>query len=130
MYYQTDKRSAVTRQARSLSQAGHYRDGYAPARAAMILTALILTGAGWLSPAACNAQSGPPGQVQKLMIHLQAGETYPLARLAGDATPQVRFTDNPNSFVLECGAPGQCSVMGAQAGRGSIRATLETGQPV
>ena len=61
---------------------------------------------------------------------LKAGETFVLAGLASNSTPEVRYTHNPNCFVLECSGPGQCSVLGTEAGHGRIRARLETGESI
>lgn len=61
---------------------------------------------------------------------LKAGETFVLAGLSSDGTPEVSFTDNPHCFVLECSGPGKCSVLGAEAGHGRIRAKLESGEPI
>jgi len=83
--------------------------------------ALLMLVAGFLwRTLPCDAQ-------RSIGVELKAGETYILPAFSKDSTPEVRFSDNPNSFVLECGGPGKCSVIGAEAGHGSIRATLETG---
>jgi pilus assembly protein CpaC len=72
----------------------------------------------------------PPCAAQQLIgLALKAGETYVLKDLDG-GTPQVRFSDNPHCFVLECSGPGKCSVIGAEAGQGSVSATLQNGESV
>ncbi len=65
-----------------------------------------------------------------ITLKLTAGESIPLEQLSKDATPEVEFIQNSNCFVLQCSAPGHCNVLGAQAGRGRIRATLPNGDPV
>jgi pilus assembly protein CpaC len=71
------------------------------------------------------------GLAQETMaVGLKAGETFLLVGLAADSTPKVHFSDNPNSFLLECGAPGKCSVLGTEAGHGTVSATLAGGEPI
>jgi pilus assembly protein CpaC len=71
----------------------------------------------------CRAQ-------ETMAVGLKAGETFILAGLAADSTPQVHFADNPNCFLLECSGPGKCSVLGAQAGHGSVSARLDNGDRI
>jgi pilus assembly protein CpaC len=103
-------------------RAGQTRSGAArvianrPALVALGLLAVSL-------PQPCAAQ-------ESIAVGLHAGETFVLKGLSPTGTPQVHFSDNPHSFILECGAPGKCSVIGAEAGHGSIRATLENHKSV
>jgi len=97
---------------------------------AVLLAAAFGAGTAIWGGANCQAQSPQPVKTETIKVQLQAGETFALDRLAKDGTPEVRFTDNPNSFVLECNPPGQCTVLAAEAGHGRIRATLEEGQPI
>jgi Flp pilus assembly secretin CpaC len=94
-----------------------------PAGRILALVALMLVGGSLLRPARCDAQ-------RSIGVGLKAGETYILPGLSKNGTPEVRFTDNPNCFLLECAGPGKCSVLAAEAGHGSIRATLESGETV
>ena len=87
------------------------------------LAVLILIAGVLLRPAPANAQ-------ESMAVGLKAGETFVLAGLSSDGTPEVKFSDNPNCFILECSGPGKCSVLGAQAGHGRIRAKLESGEPI
>src|SRR5260370_27336379 len=49
----------------------------------------------------------PPCAAQQSMgLGLKAGETYVLKGLAENGTPEGRFDDNSQCFLLECGAPG------------------------
>jgi pilus assembly protein CpaC len=65
-----------------------------------------------------------------MAVGLKAGETFLLAGLSSDSTPEVKFNDNPNCFILECSGPGKCSVLGAEAGHGRIRARLQSGESI
>lgn len=87
------------------------------------LAALVFITGFLLQSPYCNAQ-------ESMAVGLKAGETFVLAGLASDSTPEVRFTDNPNCFVLECSGPGKCSVVGAERGRGRVRARLESGESI
>ncbi len=94
-----------------------------PRAARGLVLAAMLAGALSLTAARSAAQ-------RSIEVTLKAGENYILPGLAKDGTPEVRFTDNPNSFLLECAGPQRCSVLAAEAGHGSIRATLDTGETV
>ncbi|HKD66753.1 MAG TPA: pilus assembly protein N-terminal domain-containing protein [Candidatus Binataceae bacterium] len=67
---------------------------------------------------------------EAMAVGLKAGETFMLADLSADSTPEVKFIDNPNAFVLECSGPGKCSVLATQAGRGRVRARLDNGESI
>lgn len=130
MWQQMDNgrgRLAAAREQRPPAFSSHSQGSLRRTRGAagrnLALTVMILMGGFWLRPAQCNAQ-------QSMGVGLKAGETFILRGLSKDGTPEVRFADNPHSFVLECAGPGQCSVLGAEAGHGSIRATLENGQTI
>lgn len=90
------------------------------ARAAAILLTLILSLTLW------RAALADGGHVP---VSLIAGETYVFKDLSPDARPQVTYAD-PNSFMLQCDAPGRCYVLGTGAGRGSVRAMRSNGTAV
>jgi pilus assembly protein CpaC len=109
----------------SRAGAGRITRGIRAGETCSVAAARIIAAALWLAPALVIASLAGPCTAQQLItIRLHAGETTVLKGLSPAGTPQVRFSDNPHSFILECGAPGKCSVIGAEAGRGSIRATL------
>jgi len=101
--------------------------GRRPAALRAIGTGLALAALGVVASALpqtiCAAQ-------ESITVALDAGETFVLKGLVANGTPQVRFSHNPRSFVVECGAPGKCSVIAAEAGHGSIHAVLENGDTV
>jgi len=113
--------AGVGKMARGI-RSGPTRSGAARVSAACLALVALSLGAASL-PQPCAAQ-------ESIAVGLHAGETYLLKGLSTAGTPQVHFSDNPHSFVLECGAPGKCSVIGAEAGHGSIRATLENNESV
>ncbi len=84
---------------------------------------LIATGGLLSTPLTSIAQ-------QTMAVGLKAGESFVLAGLAKDDTPQVRYFDNPNCFLLECSGPGKCAVLGAEAGHGQVSAKLENGEAI
>jgi pilus assembly protein CpaC len=53
-------------------------------------------------------------------VDIQAGQTYTLKNLNPDATPEVTFTSN-HPFTLQCPVLGTCYILGAEAGRGTVR---------
>jgi pilus assembly protein CpaC len=57
---------------------------------------------------------------QHIPIEIEAGQTYVLRDLDPDAAPEVTFTDH-HPFTLQCPVPGNCYILGAEAGKGSIR---------
>ena len=102
-----------------------------------ICSGRIRSGAGRLTAAGLMAigllvssLSQPSAAQESIAVRLHAGETFVLKGLSPRGTPQIHFSDNPHSFILECGMPGECSVIGAEAGHGSIHATLENNQSV
>ena len=103
--------------------AGGGRSGTGLALGASLAMAAMGLLAGSLPQPLCAGQ-------ESMAVGLNAGETFALKGLGADGTPQVRFSDNPHSFIVECAAPGKCSVIAAEAGHGSIRAVLENGDTV
>jgi Flp pilus assembly secretin CpaC len=89
----------------------------------LTVVALGLIAGGLAAAARCSAQ-------ETMAVGLKAGETFILVGLDAGSTPRVHYTDNPLCFALECGAPGKCSVIGAQAGHGKVSARLETGESI
>lgn len=67
---------------------------------------------------------------QHFTVELQAGQTYPLTDLDGATRPHVAYAGNRHAFILECPVPGNCYLLGAEAGQGSVRAVSTMGSPV
>ncbi|MBV8358041.1 MAG: pilus assembly protein N-terminal domain-containing protein, partial [Deltaproteobacteria bacterium] len=66
---------------------------------------------------------------EHVAIDIQAGQTYALEGLDPDATPEVTFIEH-HPFILQCSAPGSCVLLGAQAGKGSVRVVSKAGATI
>jgi pilus assembly protein CpaC len=65
---------------------------------------------------------------EHVAVDIQAGETYTLKDLSPDASPQITFLDH-HPFTVQCPAAGTCYILGAEAGRGSVRVMSPAGAP-
>lgn len=85
-----------------------------------VLTLLMLA---WMGAAA-----GAENQIERVLVNLEAGQTYILKDLKKTATPEISFAPGSHPFALECPQQGVCYVLGLAAGRGSVRATRNDGR--
>ncbi|HTY54100.1 MAG TPA: pilus assembly protein N-terminal domain-containing protein, partial [Candidatus Binataceae bacterium] len=56
-------------------------------------------------------------------VKLRPGESYTIYGIEPDTTPEVRFSNNPNAFMVQSRAAGELLVLAEYPGKGTIRVT-------
>lgn len=73
----------------------------------------------------------PEGKTKRRVIPLTIakGQNYTISGIKAGAAPSTNVVSNPNALVMQ-NAPGKIELVGADAGRWKINATLDTGEKV
>lgn len=111
------RKIAANPKSRAHHSRAHRRSATGRVESPLGLIAIILL---FCAPIAGNSFAAE----QHVPVNLVAGNTYVLKNLDPAATPAVRFTGGRQPFMVQCTAPGQCYVLGAEAGQGSVKAEL------